>query len=164
VTLAAFDPLRAFEVLAAHRVRFVVIGGFAARLWGSPTVTNDLDLCYARDDRNLEALAAVLVDLDAAPRGSKSSARSHPDAEMLRAGDRFAFKTRLGNLDCCGLPAGSGGFDQLARTAATMDLGRATVKIASLEDLIRMKRAVGRPKDLIEAEILKALQDELENS
>ena len=36
------------------------------------------------------------------------------------------------------------------------------VRIASLEDLIRMKRAAGRPKDRIELEVLGALRDEID--
>ena len=52
----AFDPLQILQVLDKHKVRFVVIGGIAGRLWGSTTVTNDLDICYARDRENLEAL------------------------------------------------------------------------------------------------------------
>jgi hypothetical protein len=36
-----------------------------------------------------------------------------------------------------------------------------TVRVASIEDLIRMKRAAGRPKDLIEVEWLCAVRDEI---
>jgi predicted nucleotidyltransferase len=43
-----FDPLRGLEVLVDRGVRFVVIGGIAARLRGSTTITSDLDICYAR--------------------------------------------------------------------------------------------------------------------
>jgi len=42
------------QVLQEHRVTFVVIGGFAGRLWGSPSITNDFDLCPAWDAANLE--------------------------------------------------------------------------------------------------------------
>ena len=60
-----FDPIPPLEVLLKHKVRFVLIGGFAGRLWGSNTITNDLDICYARDRTNLEALAAALRELGA---------------------------------------------------------------------------------------------------
>jgi hypothetical protein len=43
-----------------------------------------------------------------------------------------------------------------------MDIGGVTVKVASIDDLIRMKRAAGRPKDLIELEVLGALRDEID--
>ncbi len=161
---AAFDPLRVFKVLTAHRVRFIVIGGFAGRLWGSPLVTNDLDICYARDSANLDALAAALRALRASLGGVTEEVRFKLDARSLRSGDHFTFVTDAGNLECLGFPAGSGGFEQLTRASREMDLGEAKVWVASIEDLIRMKRAAGRPKDLIEVEVLGALRDEIEGS
>ena len=65
----AFDPIAALRVLQRHDVRFVIIGGVAARLWGSPTMTNDVDICYDRARSNLERLAAALQELDARLRG-----------------------------------------------------------------------------------------------
>lgn len=156
----AFDPLRLFQTLARHRVRFVVVGGFAGRLWGSPTVTNDVDICYARDTANLEALSSALRELHAGLRGAPRGLPFLLDARTLRAGDHFTFETRAGNLDCLGMPAGSEGFDDLDRTAEELDLDGVRVRVASVEDLIRMKRAAGRPKDLIEAEVLAALRSE----
>lgn len=163
MTAAAFDPLRIARTLRKHGVRFVVIGGFAGRLWGSPTLTNDLDLCYARDRENLERLAAALKELKARLRGVPARVPFQLDARTLEAGDHFTFETRAGNLDVLGFPAGSAGFEGLLRTAAEMEIARGLrVPVASLEDLIRMKRASGRPKDLIEVEVLSALQEETE--
>ena len=162
MTLAAFDPLRTLTVLKAHRVRFIVIGAFAGRLWGSPSVTNDLDICYAWDPANLTALASALRELRASLRGVSDAIPFRLDAQSLKAGDHFTFATDAGNFDCLGFPAGSGGFAQLARAAEDLDLGRVKAWVASLEDLIRMKRASGRPKDLIEVEVFCALRDEIE--
>jgi hypothetical protein len=66
----SFDPLGTLRTLSEHRVRFVLIGGFAAALRGSPMITGDIDICYARDDANLRALAAALGALDATLRGA----------------------------------------------------------------------------------------------
>src|SRR5437867_5021770 len=52
VSEMAFDPLRTLEVLLRHGVRFVLIGGYAGQIRGSPIITGDLDICYARDDDN----------------------------------------------------------------------------------------------------------------
>lgn len=161
---AAFDPLRALETLVHRRVRFVLIGGFAGRLWGSTTVTNDLDICYARDRKNLESLAAALKDLQATLRGAPDNLPFRPDSRTLAAGDHFTFITSAGNLDCLGNPAGSRGFNDLVAGATEMKLDSVTVAVASLDDLIRLKRAAGRPKDLIEVEILAALRDEIRKS
>ncbi len=157
----AFDPLLAFGALAKQSVRFVVVGGFAGRIWGSPTVTNDVDVCYARDRVNLERLALALSSLHARLRGAPEAVPFRLDARALEAGDHFTFVTDAGNLDCLGVPAGTRGYDDLASTAKEFDLGKLKVKVAALEDLIRMKRAAGRPKDRIEVEVLNALKEEI---
>ena len=159
---AAFDPVRLLEALHAGGVRFVVIGAVAGRILGSPTLTRDLDVCYAGDSANLEALASVLISRKARLRGADPDVPFRLDARTLRAGDTFIFTTDAGDLDVIRTPAGTGGFDELARTARSVDLGGLTVLVASLDDLIRMKRAAGRPKDLVELEILGALREELE--
>ncbi len=159
---APFDPLRALKVLNDHGVRFVLIGGFAGRLQGSPTVTNDLDLCYARDPENLERLAAALQELHARLRGAPDNIPFVLDPNTLAAGLNFTFATDAGNLDVLA-PSGVRTFEELERTAEPMDLDGLTVNVASLDDLIRMKQASARPKDLIEAEVLGALREELES-
>jgi hypothetical protein len=157
-----FDPERALTTLANHGVRFVVIGGLAGRLWGSTTFTNDLDICYARDPKNLEALAAALRELDATLRGAPEDLPFVLDARTLAAGDHFTFATDAGNLDCIGTPAGSRGFSDLIAAAVEMTIGSACVFVVAIEDLIRMKEASGRPKDRVELEILAALKEELD--
>ena len=162
MTLRPFDPIRTLQTLVRHRVRFVVIGGFAGRLWGSTTVTNDLDICYAMDGKNLKALSAALTELEASLRGAPEGLPFHPDAETLASGDHFTFTTNAGNLDCLGTPAGSGGFSDLIAGAAQMKLDAIEVPVAAVDDLIRLKRAAGRPKDLVEVEILGALKEEMD--
>lgn len=157
-----FDPALAFRVLDAHEVRFVVIGGLAARLQGSPTVTNDLDVCYLRNPENLERLAAALRELDARLRNAPRALPFILDAKTLAAGDHFTFQTRAGNLDILGTPAGTNGFEELERLADTMSIEGRKVLVASVDDLISMKRAAGRPKDRVEVEILSALREEIE--
>jgi hypothetical protein len=161
LTSAPFDPLRALRTLQRHDVRFVVIGGLGARLYGSPSVTNDTDVCYQRSPENLERLAAALRQLHAELRGADRDAPFQLDAKTLAAGDHFTFVTDAGNLDILGTPAGVEGFDALEREAKVFRFDGLTVPVASIEDLISMKRAAGRPKDLIEVEVLGALRDEI---
>jgi hypothetical protein len=156
----AFDPASALHALHEGGVRFVVIGGIAGRLWGSPTVTGDLDICYARDAGNLEALTHVLRRLGARLRGAPEDVPFQLDAQTLAAGDHFTFVTRAGNLDILGHPAGSTGFDALRARATAMDVGDIDVWVVSLDDLIKMKRAAGRARDLRDIEILTAVRDE----
>ncbi|HYN63769.1 MAG TPA: hypothetical protein VES36_04115 [Candidatus Limnocylindrales bacterium] len=149
-------------MLDRHRVQFVIIGAIAGRLHGSPTVTRDLDICYARDEANLEALASALKEVHARLRGVGEDVPFILDARTLRAGDRFTFETDAGDLDVLGTPAGTRGFDELTLTAEVVDLDGVAVHVASLDALIQMKRAAGRPKDLIEVEVLAALRNEID--
>jgi hypothetical protein len=161
---AEYRPLDALEALVRHRVRFIVTGGFGAQLRGSPSITGDTDVCYARDDENLERMEKALRGLHATLRGAPNDVPFVLDANTLRMGDHFTFDTDAGALDILGHPSGvPGGYEELERAADPMEIAPGlTVTVASLDDLIRMKRAAGRPKDLIEVEVLGALRDEID--
>lgn len=158
-----FDPVYILRRFQDHGVRFVLVGGLAAKAHGSPTLTVDIDVCYARDRDNLERLATVLVELGAVLRGAPSGLPFRLDRVTLERGDTFTFTTEHGDLDVLGTPAGVSGYDELEANAEDVELDDGVVvRIASLDDLIRMKRAAGRPKDRVELEILGALRDEID--
>lgn len=159
MTLQPFDPLAALRTLRDFDVDFVIIGGFASRIHGSPLNTNDLDVCYSRDEENLEKLASALKDMDARLRGAREDIL---DAATLKAGDHFTFLTKYGAFDILGTPADSNGYDELVKTADKTNLDGLEVWVTSLDDLIRMKLAAGRPQDLYQAEVLGALQEEID--
>src|SRR5436309_2703947 len=100
--MVEFDPARILGVLLEHRVRFVVIGGLAASLQGSPSLTDDLDICYERSPDNLAALALALRSLHAVPRGMPNDLPFVLDATTLLLGDTFIFTTDAGDVDCLG--------------------------------------------------------------
>jgi len=157
-----FDPIRALQTLNRYEVRYVLIGGFAGKLLGSTILTVDIDICYARDRRNLERLAAALQELHAYLRGTPEGLPFRLDAETIQRGDSFTFVTDAGDLDILGTPSGTTGYEELSRNATTLDLGEVIVQVAALEDLMAMKRASGRPRDRIHLEVLAALRDEIE--
>jgi hypothetical protein len=61
---------RIADILTRHGVQFIVIGGQAEWILGSPHVTYDVDLCYRRDADNLARLAAALREIRPALRGA----------------------------------------------------------------------------------------------
>ncbi|HEV8683101.1 MAG TPA: hypothetical protein VGS09_10070 [Actinomycetota bacterium] len=157
-----FDPHRILRELHDEGVKFVVIGGIGAAALGSPSLTDDLDICYERSRENLERLSRVLFRLGAKLRGAPDDIPFKPDAPTLATGDHFTFVTDAGDFDCLGTPSGSRGYADLVERASLVDMDGVDALVASVDDLIRMKQAAGRPKDLIEVEVLGALRDELD--
>src|SRR5947199_9985608 len=88
-----FDPRPILGVLVRHEVRFVVIGGIAASLQGSTTITNDFDICYARDSENLERLVRALTELQTTLRGPRETGACGLHARTLTPGLSVAFST-----------------------------------------------------------------------
>lgn len=145
-----FEPTRLEQIaqhLHTHGVLFIVIGGQAESLYGSPRVTVDVDLCYSRTADNLKRLATALRELHPTLRGAPPDLPFRPDAESLALGSNFTFCTDAGDLDLLGYVEPLGGFDDLAKKAVTTDLGTVEVRVIDLDDLIRIKQHLKRPKD-----------------
>lgn len=157
-----FEPSRAFRVLNAHDVRYVVVGGLAGELLGAALATNDIDVCYERSPDNMARLADALRDLHAklGVVGVEKDLPSILDGRTIAAGDSFGFTTDAGDLEILGTPPGTGGFRDLDADATSYDLGDdLVVRVVSLDDLIRMKEASGRPKDQAHLHVLAALKE-----
>ncbi|MCC6618938.1 MAG: hypothetical protein IT341_07860 [Chloroflexi bacterium] len=157
-----FQPDAVIALFGRHRVRYVLIGGLAAITHGAPLVTQDVDVCYAREPGNLERLADSLREVHAELRGAEPGLPFRLEATTLARGDAFTFTTDVGWLDVMATPSGVAGYEELARTADRYTLFGHRVLVASIDDLIRMKRAAGRPKDLLAVEELGALREELD--
>lgn len=156
-----FHPRELFQALARHAVDYVTVGGVAIQAHGAQRLTRDLDVAIAASKDNLERLAAALSDVDArilGPDGQRS--RSVPSATMLASGDQWHLVTDYGRLDVLTLPAHLGSFADLRARAHDVPLGDVSVPIAHRDDLLRMKRASGRPQDLLDVQLLESLGDE----
>ncbi len=143
--------------LVARSVDFVVIGGIAAVLHGSPRNTFALDICFATDEANLEALGEVLMGLDARLRGVAEDVPFTPDAATLRRVELLTLVTTAGELDVLAKPLGVSSYQALRRNAERFDLNGTVIRVASIPDLMAMKQAAGRPKDKADLEELEAI-------
>jgi len=142
------DLERLIDALAAEQVDFVIIGGVALVLHGSPRITQDLDICYGRTPENLERLAAVLRPYHPTLRGAPRDLPFELDARSLASGLNFTLESELGDFDLIGEVSGVGGYQQVAADAVPMQVYGHSVRVMSLAALERAKRAAGRLKDL----------------
>ena len=117
-----FRPEEILKVLEKHGVTFVVIGGFAAIVHGSPENTSDVDITPEQSRENLDRLSAALDELNARIRTDAVEGGlpfSH-SGDSLRGMTVLNMITDLGNLDMASLPAGTRGYEDLKRDARTM--------------------------------------------
>lgn len=157
--LAPFDPERIITTLARHGVRYVLIGAVAARLQGFPRLTADADITPAQDQENLMRLARALTELDAriftevVPEGLPFDC----SPAMLARADLWSLVTSAGRLDLAFRPSGTGGYDDLIRTAVPFQIHGVRIEVASLEDIIRSKIAADRPQDRQDVVVLREM-------
>jgi hypothetical protein len=160
------DRYLIIAALQRHRVRFVVIGGFAAQLHGWDGVTPDIDVTPDSEKSNLARLAAAVTELDA-----RARVEGYPDGFELPGGidantflraSTFSFVTRHGNLDVVLHPDGiPEGYDELMQHARERHLlaQRVSFHLAELADIVRSKEAAGRVKDRAALPALREMLD-----
>jgi len=158
------SPLERFcTLLADAGVEFMVIGGQAEALMGSPRVTYDVDLCYRRTPENLERLARALRTLKLTLRGAPPELTFRVDARALALGSNFTFEVDAEYaLDLLAYLEPVGTYEDLLPGSETLQMSGKTVRVIGLEDLIRIKRHLARPKDreaLLQLEAIKRLRE-----
>jgi predicted nucleotidyltransferase len=144
--------------LVSHEVDFVVVGGIAMIAHGSARLTQDLDICYSTEATNLDALGSTLVELGATLHGIPEQIPFVPDARTLRRTMILTLDSDDGRIDLLVSPPGAPRYALLRDRAAKAELDGITVLVASLDDLEAMKRAAGRPKDLLDLEEIEVIR------
>ncbi|HEX6539592.1 MAG TPA: hypothetical protein VF155_10465 [Candidatus Dormibacteraeota bacterium] len=153
-----FQPVEILRLLVEYRVDFILIGGLAATVHGSPFATFDVDVVPRRTPANLERLSEALQALTARVYVSAEETLvfSH-DGQSLADVEVWKLSTRFGGLDISFVPSGTAGYSDLAERAERFELGGIGVEVAALEDVIRSKSAAGRERDLLALPALRRL-------
>jgi hypothetical protein len=142
-------------------VEFIIVGGVAARAHGSSRLTDDLDICYARNAANLARIVKALTPLKPYLRGAPPGLPFDWSADTLRAGLNFTLTTTAGSLDLLGEIIGGGGYEDLSPHTLTIKIFGREAQLLDLPWLIHVKRAAGRSKDLEVVAELEAIQEEI---
>ena len=138
-------------------VRFVVIGGIAARAHGSVRITEDLDICYDPADDNVRLLASVLVEWSAYLRGVEPGLPFVLDERTFRTTPIMTLITDRGAIDVFDTVEGVGGYPEVLAASVEITSGDLRFRALDLPALLAAKRATGRPKDAEQIPELEAL-------
>jgi predicted nucleotidyltransferase len=155
------DFARLLGALDKTGVEYILIGGVAATVHGSSRLTQDVDICYARTDANVDRLVRALRPLKPYLRGAPRGLPFEWSAATLRAGLNFTLTTTAGEIDLLGEVTGGGSYNDLMRHTIEITLFTHRTRCLNLEWLIATKRAVGRPRDLEAIAELEALREEI---
>lgn len=149
---SSFDPQKITSILDAHRVEYLVIGGFAAQAYGAKRPTRDIDVVPRTTSENLTRLVAALKELHAGIRvdGVPDGVAFDTDPAALRTQKMLNLRTPYGDLDLTFVPAAfPNGYDDLAARAHRFAVGDVVIQVADLADVITSKEAAARPKDTL---------------
>jgi hypothetical protein len=161
MTERGFSPQEIFAVLHRHGVDYVTIGGIAANAHGSRRLTLDVDIVPAPGEPNYERLVAALDELGAPESAVDSAFRTLDprDSFDLARADVLKLATVAGDLDLLNGAPGAPPYEDLRERAIEIEVRGTPIRIAALDDLISMKRASGRPKDLRDIAELTGLEE-----
>jgi predicted nucleotidyltransferase len=145
---------RLLGALVEHEVEFLVVGGVAGALQGAPLLTQDVDVLYRIEESNIVRLKRALDVLGAVARGDP---RNLPfDETHLRTTGHKLAMTDAGALDVLGSVNDGLRYEDLIGTADVLEVAGYAIHVLSLERLIKLKKQLGRPKDLAALPVLEA--------
>lgn len=155
-----------FVALNDAGVRYVIVGGLATVLHGFSRLTHDVDLAVDLVPVEAAKVIAVLTAMGFRPRAPVDAcdfARAEVRAAWLREKNMTVFSlwdpdNPLRVVDL--FVSNPIDFEELWRGAEEVTLQNTTVRIASIDHLIAMKRMAGRPHDLRDIEALELIREE----
>jgi hypothetical protein len=139
------------RALGECRLEAVLIGNAAAALRGAPVTTLDFDFMFRKTPANLNKLKKLTAML-----GGCLLVPYYPASSLYR----LVNDERSLQLDFMSALHGVRSFEGLKSRATRVYFGSHSILVADLRDIIRSKRALGRPKDLAVLEILELTRDE----
>lgn len=143
------DPLAFIEKLVDAGVDFIIVGGVAAVLHGSPTFTADFDIVHRRTPENVDRLIRLLGTLEAHFRNDLGGRKLLPGPSHLLGKGQILLGTSLGPLDCLCVLHDQRGYDELLPLTVEKVIEGRRVRVLDLQTLIEVKTAAGREKDKI---------------
>lgn len=158
--------LELFSALDRHKVDYLLIGGLAVSLHGVERATMDVDITVAMNPANLAALIDAAKELKLTP-VLPVPLESLGNVELLREWhaqrnlEAFALRTpELAGVTIDVLLFPPVDFAGMMARAVEYDVAGTAIRVVSIEDLIALKKAVGRPVDISDVEHLQRIKSE----
>lgn len=160
------NPLKFLELFHDAGLEFVIVGGVALRLWGSKRLTHDLDIVPALSEASWKKAIQIVWDSGARPRIPESLDRIS-DLRNIRRWKKdknlvaITFRSADQTAEIDFLIGANVGLDELKKNATEIVLDGRRYLVASIDDLISMKKSAGRPQDLLDVTELESIQKRL---
>ena len=163
----ASNFLEILNQLHDGHVDFVIVGGVAAALHGGTRVTFDIDIVPSLVPESCMAAVDLLWSLGARPRIPEPLERIRDVEQIKRWRTEKAmlalnFRTSDGSTEVDLLVSESDDFEALRQRAAKVTVEGRTFFVASIDDLIEMKKRAGRPQDLLDIAQLEDIKKRLQ--
>jgi len=142
------------EELLKAGIDFILVGGLAAVIQGSPVTTMDVDIVHNQSPENVAKLLAFLKSVDAIYRRLDDKLIKPKECDLSGKGHAL-FTTRLGPLDVLAVIEEGKSYDELLDHTVEIDFRGYPLRVLDLKMLVQLKRTSGDPKDKQRLPVLK---------
>ena len=153
-----------FRELYKNKVRYIVVGGIAVNLYGVPRMTADLDLMVDLEKENVLKTVDILKSLGYVPKIPENpenlanqEKREEWKKKNMKAFTFWNTKKPYKQIDI--LIENIMDFDEAYNRREKVKAEGFEIYLASIDDLIEIKRKSGRKQDLCDIEALKKVRD-----
>ncbi|MEW5767936.1 MAG: DUF6036 family nucleotidyltransferase [bacterium] len=157
-----------FEALYRAKIKYLVVGGLAVNLHGVPRITYDIDIIISIDRDNVLKLNNTLMNLGYVPRlpvdpNDMADERILNDWIENRNMRAFSFYHKKENLKVVDIVIEHPlDFTKAFQHRAIKKVDDVGIYVASIDDMISMKKVSNRPKDISDMEMLEEVKKIME--
>ncbi|OPL11445.1 MAG: hypothetical protein AVO38_04625 [delta proteobacterium ML8_D] len=139
------------KIFEKHKVRYLIVGGYAVMKYSEPRFTKDVDVFIATDQANAKGVYSALKEFGAPLENLTSDDFAHKGYfyQMGRPPLRVDIMMSIPGIE----------FDEAWNNREVVQLADVNIPFISRSDLIRSKEASGRPQDRIDVEKLKEAEE-----
>jgi hypothetical protein len=139
------------HALAGEKAKFLLVGAYAMAVHGYPRATVDMDIWVMPSPENADAVVRA-IERFGAPLHDLTK------ADLLKDDTVFQIGVAPRRID---IITGASGlrFEEVFARSLDVNIEGLPIRVLALDDLIRNKRAIGRTKDIADAEALESLRD-----